>query len=163
MLELSAGDLRHYWRELNPTLADLIGAMDRAEPWTLDDDPEVAKRLVALGHRMHGRAAAKALANADRADLLLFLAYISSSRAFRVIGWLDEMEGLGSDMVNRLLRNEELVSSVVPQEPLRELLAHRLRALHNTPYFAQLFAPDRLASVERAITRYREEQDHASA
>lgn len=156
-ISLDTATLVGYWRRFDPELADLVGVMDRAEAWTLDDHPEVAQRLVRLGQRLDGVAQARALAGADRRDALLFLAYISTSRAIRVIQWMDEQGGYGSALVERLLQATSDVDAMVPEAALRQLLARRLHVFNNTPYFCKLFATARLKSLANAIHSYRQE------
>lgn len=160
--DLSPGELLAFWRSYDPSLAELVATMDRAEPWTLDGDAAIGARLVELGRRLTGERQAKALAGADREDLLLFFAYISTSRALRVIHWMDEMGGHGSALVERLLQQGDDVTAVIPLEPLRDLLTHRLRVISNTPYFVKLFAPERLLGLQRAIRQYRGEKHHVA-
>lgn len=160
--DLSFGQLLEFWRSFDPELAQLVVTMDRSESWTLDRDPAIGERLVELGRRLTGERQALALAGANRDDLLLFFAYISTSRALRVIHWMDEMGGHGSALVERLLRQDDDLTSVIPVAPLRELLTHRMRVISNTPYFMKLFAPERLLGLHRAIRQYREDTTHVA-
>ncbi|MGH3977103.1 MAG: hypothetical protein ACRDS9_27880 [Pseudonocardiaceae bacterium] len=156
-LSLDSDTLLSFWRRFDPELAELVSVMDRAEGWTLDRNPAVAERLIRLGQRITGEREAKVLVSAEREDLLLFLAYISTSRALRVIHWLDEVGGYGSALVDRLLHEHAEVTAAVPEASLRELLTHRLRVISNTPFFTKLFAPERLQGLGRAIHRHRQE------
>lgn len=156
-VSLDTATLVGHWRRFDPELADLVAVMDRAEAWTLDDHPDVARRLVRLGQRLGGEEQARALASADRRDALLFLAYISTSRAIRVIQWMDEQGGYGSALVERLLQVPADVDAMVPEAELRQLLARRLHVFNNTPFFCKLFAAARLKSLSNAIHSYRQE------
>lgn len=160
--DLAPDGLVAFWRGFDPALAELVARMDRAEPWTLDQEPAIAARLIALGQRLSSERHAIALASADRESLLLFFAYISTSRALRVIHWMDEIGGHGAQLVERLLRQPDDVASVIPVAPLRELLTHRLRVISNTPYFEKLFAPARLQGLQRAIRQYKQEKSHVA-
>ncbi|MCD0260741.1 hypothetical protein [Xanthomonas campestris] len=159
-LDLAPPNLLEFWRSYDPGLGDLVSVMDRAENWTVDREPHLGERLVALGRRMTGPEQARAFVSADVPDLLLFLAYISTSRALRVIHWLDEQDEYhqyGSTVVQRLLDAPGHLEGAIALSPLRDLLALRLRVISNTPYFTKLFAPERLAGLGAAITRYRQE------
>ncbi|MCC8799133.1 hypothetical protein Q6A26_04085 [Xanthomonas euvesicatoria pv. eucalypti] len=159
-LDLAPQELVEFWRSYDPELGELVSVMDRAESWTVDRDPTVTERLISLGRRMNGPEQARAFVSADVQDLLLFLAYISTSRALRVIHWLDEQDEYqqyGSSLVERLLDAPGHLAEAIPTPPLRDLLAHRLRVISNTPYFTKLFAPERLSGLGAAITRYRQE------
>lgn len=160
--DLASDGLLEFWRGFDPALASLIARMDQAEPWTLDQDPAIGERLVGLGRRLTSEHQAIALAGADRESLLLFFAYISTSRALRVIHWMDQLGGHGVQLVERLLQQPAEVASVIPLEPLRDLLTHRLRVISNTPYVAKLFAPERLHRLQRAIRQYKEETSHVA-
>lgn len=147
-------EVAQFWAAFSAEASELVGRMDRTERWTLDHEPAIAQRLIALGNRMHAPAQARRVLSADTDDLLLFLAYLSTSRALRFVHRLDELGGHGSEMITRLLETGG-VDALVPTRPLRDLLQHRLRVFSNTPFFARLFAPERLRRVVRAIDAYR--------
>lgn len=156
-LDLQSASLAGFWKQFDPELASLISDMDQAEDWTLDREPELGSRLVRLGHRLATARDAQALASAPLDDLRLFFGHISTSRYLRVIQWMDEMGGLGTLLVERLLHAPTDLDRAVPDEHLRKVLHHRLQVISNTQHFTSLFAPERLKRLERAIRRYRQE------
>lgn len=163
MLNLATPSVRAYWAEAEPELAGLLDRLERTEDWTLDSLPSIAERLVALGHRLSQPGNAEKLAGVSRDQLLFFFAYLSTSKAFLIIRWLDEHhDGMGSAIVERLLSEDgqALVAEVV-DPTLTGVMVQRLRVLQNTPYFSRLLAPTMLESIERAIHRYHEDPDHA--
>lgn len=163
MLNLATPNVRAYWAEADPALAGLLGRLERTEDWTLDTVPSIAERLVALGHRLSQPGNAEKLAGVSRDSLLFFFAYLSTSKAFLIIRWLDEHhDGLGSQLIERLLTEDgqALVAEVV-DPTLTGVMVQRLRVLQNTPYFSRLLAPAMLESIERAIQRFHEDTHHA--
>lgn len=163
MLSLAAPNVRAYWVEAEPELVELLDRLERTEDWTLDSVPAVAEHLVVLGELLSEPGNAQKLADASRENLLFFFAYLSSSRAFLIIRWLDERhDRLGSRLLERLLTEDgqALVASVI-DPTLTGVMVQRLRVLQNTPYFHRLLAPSMLSSIERVIDRYREEASHA--
>ncbi len=162
MLDLAADEVRAYWVQTEPAIVGLLDRIERTEDWTLDDAPGMTQRLTALGEQISLPGSADRLAAADRESLLFFFAYLSTSRAFRLIRWLDEHHDLlGTRLLERLLTTDgqTLVAELI-DPTLSGVMVQRLRVLQNTPYFTRLLAPSLLDSIERVIERYREEAPH---
>lgn len=149
MPDLHSEDVRAYWRGMSPELADFFGLIERTEDWAMDGHPEIEARLVRFG-RAIDRASTERLAEMKGEEFLFLLAYIKSSKSFRLISWMDERHGgLGTRLVTRLLESE-------PDPRLASVMVQRLRVAQNTPYFRQLLQPERLGQLQRAIEHYRE-------
>lgn len=164
-LSLVAEDVADHWRQLSPELADLLALLERTEDWTLDAHPDIAERLVRFGLKLSDPNAARRLEAANRDELLFFLVYISSSKAFRIIHWMDEMhDGLGTRLLGVLLEQDADGFVNVLDPMLAGTLLQRLRAVQNTPFFVQLLNPHSLSAIERAIESYqRERESHENA
>jgi len=134
--------------------------VEATEDWIVDRNPELADRLVRFGHKLSQPDAAKRLAEADRNELLFFLVYISSSKAFRLIQWMDETEnGLGSSLLGVLLQSDGAgVYENVADPLLAGVMIQRLRTIQNTPFFARLLSPAVLGDIELAIKQHQEEK-----
>lgn len=152
-LDLSRYAVAAHWASIDPELGSLVRSLDQAEDWVLDRRSEIARRVLQLGHRLCGPEAARGLASASVPDILLVLALISASRSFRLLQWLDDNGGHGTALVGRLASAEglALVQAVVPLEPLREIVLHRLRVIENAQFLARLFDPARLGRLRAAI------------
>lgn len=165
MLDLSTESVHRYWQNFSPELGDLLTTIERTEDWTLDNHPDIADRLVNFGLRLADPQATTRLAEADKNSMLFFLVYISSSKAFRLVNWMDAaQECLGSRLLNSLLeRNGEGIFTNVVDPSLAGVMIQRLRVIQNTPYLQKLLAPSLLDDILRAIDSYREEKESHEA
>ncbi|KAG0186589.1 hypothetical protein DFQ28_007594 [Apophysomyces sp. BC1034] len=156
MLSLSTDGVREHWQEVAPELADLLATIERTEDWTLDNNPDIAERLTQFGLRLSDPSATLRLAEADKNELLFFLAYINSSKALRLVQWMDQaQEGLGSKLLNLLLAQDGAgVFANVADPMLAGTMIQRLRIVQNMPYFQQILSSSLLDSVVRAIANY---------
>ncbi len=165
MLNLATEEVREYWGRESPELGRLLLDIERTEDWTLDGHPEIGDRLVRLGVKLADPAAVAKLAAADRNDLLFFLVYISSSKAMRLISWMDETQnGMGTRLLAVLLDQDEHGAFFNVVDPLLAgTLVQRLRVIRNTPFFEKILNPSLLDSIMRAIDNYREEKANHEA
>ncbi len=165
MLSLSTDDVRMHWQQISPDLGKLFAGVEKTEDWTLDNNPDIAERLTRFGLRLSDPSATLKLADADKNDLLFFLVYISTSKAFRLIQWMDSTQnGLGTRLLNVLLEQDGTgVFSQVVDPMLAGTMIQRLRVIQNTPFFQKLLSPSMLESILRAIDNYREEKDQHEA
>jgi len=163
VLDLDASAVRQHWLSVAPGLGPLFEQIERVEDWTVDDVPAIAGRIVSFGHSMSAPGVAGALEHADPLQLLYVLVHMSSSRALRIIQWLDENhDGLGARLVEAMLhRDGAAIYAGVPHETLARTLITRLSVFNNKPFFAGIFAPQRLRKISRAIERYRQESGDA--
>lgn len=159
MLDFSTESVHSYCRDLSPDLGELFSTIERTEDWTLDNHPDIGERLVHFGLRLADPVATKRLAEADKNSMLFFLVYISTSKAFRLVNWMDAaQEGLGTRLLNSLLeRNGEGVFGSVVDPGLAGVMIQRLRVIQNTPYLQKLLDPSLLDDILRAIDTYQEE------
>lgn len=163
MLDFATESVHRYWQDFSPELGDLFSTIEKTEDWTLDNHPDIGERLVNFGLRLADPQATKRLAEADKNSMLFFLVYISTSKAFRLISWMDvAQEGLGTRLLNNLLaRDGEGIFANVVDPGLAGVMVQRLRVIQNTPYLQKLLAPSLLDDILRAIDTYREEKDEA--
>lgn len=165
MLDFATESVHRYWQDLSPELGDLFSTIEKTEDWTLDNHPDIGERLVNFGLRLADPQATKRLAEADKNSMLFFLVYISTSKAFRLINWMDvSQEGLGTRLLNSLLaRDGEGVFANVADPGLAGVMIQRLRVIQNTPYLQKLLHPSLLDDILRAIENYREEREKDEA
>lgn len=162
MLDFSAESVQGYWQGLSPELGELFTTIEKTEDWTLDNHPDIGDRLMRIGLLLADDQATLRLAEADKNSMLFFLVYISTSKAFRLINWMDAtQEGLGTRLLNSLLeRTGEGVFANVLDPGLAGVMIQRLRVIQNTPYLQKLLHPTMLNDIQRAIDTYREELNH---
>lgn len=161
MLDLSTESVQRHWQKFSPELGDLFSTIEKTEDWTLDNHPDIGERLVHFGLRLADPEATKRFAEADKNSMLFFLVYISTSKAFRLVSWMDDtQEGLGTRLLNTLLeRNGEGIFANVADPGLAGVMIQRLRVIQNTPYLQKLLHPSLLDDILRAIDAYREERE----
>jgi len=165
MLSLSTDAVKEHWLKLNPELSELFERIEKTEDWVLDNHPDIADRLAQFGLALSDPEATLRLADADKNELLFFLVYISSSKAFRVIQWMDETQNmLGTKTLQTLLEQDgKGVFANIADPLLAGTMIQRLRVIQNTPFFEKLLDPSLLDSIIRAINNYREEREsHAT-
>ncbi|GEM_PF-1755284 len=162
MLSFSTESVAQYWQGLSRELGELFTTIEKTEDWTLDDHPHIAERLVNFGNRLADPAATRRLADADKNSILFFLVYISTSKAFRLIDWMDRThEGLGTRLLTSLLeRDGEGVFANVVDPGLAGAMIQRLRVIKNTPFLQKLLHPLLLDEILHAIDAYREEKEN---
>ena len=161
MLSLSTENVSDYWQQMSPELGRLFSTIEKTEDWTLDNNPDIGERLTRLGLQLADPEATRRLAAADKNEFLFFLVYISSSKALRLIQWMDSTQnGLGTQCLNALLERDSDGSFANVLDPmLASTMLQRLRVIQNTPFFQKLFDPSMLDSISRAIENYQEEKE----
>lgn len=159
MFDLGTEAVYAHWESVSPELASLFRVVEQAEDWTVDRDPDVAQRLQRFCQLVDQPDHAGRLANASLEDLAFLLVHLSTSKAFRVVSWLDtQHEQLGSRILTSLLRQDAAGVYFNITEPLfARVLVQRLQVIQNFPYFKQLLDPELLRSIQGAIDAHREE------
>lgn len=165
MFELNTESVRRHWESVSPELGALFRSVEQAEDWTVDDHPQVAERLSRISGLLALPQAAARLNSAPSDDLAFFLVHVTTSKAFRVVSWLDERhEGLGTRLLSRLLEQDAMGVHANLREPvLARVLTQRLQVVQNTPYFQKLLDPAMLQEIERAIVAHREDKNEHEA
>ncbi|KAF1702986.1 type IVB secretion system protein IcmW [Pseudoxanthomonas kaohsiungensis] len=162
MLDLDANTVRQHWLEASPGLAELLDHIERTEDWTVDGSPAIGRRLVELGVALNRPGAARALEALDRDRLLFLLVYISSSKALRLLQWLDNAHaGMGTRLLTALLEDGARAVSQLQHEALVQTMIQRLRIIQNTPFLNSVFDPTTLGQLERVIRQHNEDVSHA--
>lgn len=134
-LNLRKSLVERFWNTQDPRLARILRWMDSTEDWMLDERADVMQALASLGQRI---SKSDPQAIAEKFDPLLdVLAYMSSSRALRVIEWLDRAhEGaLSVRLVQKAMQR---------QDPKAQILIDRLQALRSLSLLGQIFSPHRI-------------------
>lgn len=138
-LNLRKSLVERFWNSQDPRLARILRWMDSTEDWMLDERPDVMQALSSLGHSM---SSASPDTIASRFDPLLdILAFMSSSRALRVIEWLDRAHNgaLSVRLVQRAMQRDD---------ERAKILIERLQAMRSLSLLGQIFSPKR---ISRAI------------
>lgn len=77
-----------FWKKSDQKVSKAISIMENVEHWVLDDVPEVAKELIAIGKKIN--LASKDALNENANEITLMMAYISCGKALRLLNWLNE-------------------------------------------------------------------------
>jgi len=163
ILDLDHQQVREHWQKADPGLAQLFDDMQATEDWTLDGSPAVAMSLVKLGRALSQPGGAQALERMDQGRLLFLLVYISSSKAVRLLQWMDNvLPGSGTQLVEALLqRDGRAVRAGISEKALVDTLLQRLRMLQNQPFLKNVFDPQAMSKLAAVIRQHREETQHA--
>ena len=137
---MSSLNLRHsvvadFWSNRDPHMGLILKWRDDMEDWGLDEDPSFSEALYDLVSVMERAARPSMIVNMD--PLLHVMAYMSSSRAIRMLEWFDEryQQGLSIDLIERARQQ--------PNNPRHQILLDRLRALQSMSLLSKVFTPPR--------------------
>ena len=132
MLDLSTDAIRSYWMENSPELAQLFDELETSESWVIDKFPEIEGRLIRFGKLVSAISDPAVLLRANHDDLLFLLVYISTSKAMRILEWLDEKQ-LGQPIIELLLKEDaQGIYQNVSDQVLAKTLVQRLSVARNT-------------------------------
>lgn len=146
-LNLRKSLVERFWNNHDPRLARILRWMDSTEDWMLDERPDVMQALTSLGQRM---TKTEPNALADRFDPLIeILAYMSSSRALRIIEWLDRAHAGALSL--------RLVQKAQSREDARaQILIDRLQALRSLDLLGQIFSQQRIGRAIELLEKTRQ-------
>ncbi len=155
MVDLTSKGLETYWSEVSPGAPYIIGAMDATEDWVLDGDASMDDELTALVTSMPAMLA-QAVQSGQKAafinDLLVVLAYLHSSRALRLVYWLETgFPEIEFNFLHEAQRLYEQGGVTAIDRVAFKLMMDRLRFARKTALLQTVFAPERLAAVKAAI------------
>ena len=153
MLDLSAEAIRSYWMENSPELAQLFDELETSESWVIDKFPEIEGRLIRFGKLVSAISEPAVLLKANHDDLLFLLVYISTSKAMRILEWLDEKE-LGQPIIELLLKEDaQGIYQNVTDQVLAKTLVQRLSVARNTLFMRELLSPSMMTTILNATIR----------
>lgn len=153
MLDLSTDAIRSYWKENSPELAQLFDELETSESWVIDKYPDIEGRLIRFGKMVSAISDPTVLLRADHDDLLFLLVYISTSKAMRILEWLDEKQ-LGQPIIELLLKEDALgVYQNISDQVLAKTLVQRLSVARNTLFMRELLSPSMMTTILNATLR----------
>ena len=144
--------LRAHWQATDPGLDQALSAMDRTETWVLDGDLDVAEALYAWTRRLHVADPQRLLHHLD--DLLDLMAYLSSSRAMRLLQFFDEHCGpMWADALLKKARERvaATLDGTLMVDSGGQVMMDRLATLDAMALVGRLFAPERLQAVRAVL------------
>ncbi len=153
MLDLSTDAIRSYWMENSPELAQLFDELETSESWVIDKFPEIEGRLIRFGKLVSAISDPAVLLRANHDDLLFLLVYISTSKAMRILEWLDEKQ-LGQPIIELLLKEDaQGIYQNVSDQVLAKTLVQRLSVARNTLFMRELLSPSMMTTILNATLR----------
>lgn len=134
-----------FWKKRDERIARILGFMENVEDWMVDDQEAVIAALSGLAQRID-QSNGKALATHPDA-LLNIMAYMSSSRAMRLLEWLDTRfhNELALQLVERATSRET--------DARAQLLLERLQTLRSLALLGRIFSPSRTRLVSELLRR----------
>jgi hypothetical protein len=142
-INLRKSVVEDFWKGRDPRIARILGWMESVEDWMVDDHEAVAGALSRLTQRI-GQSNGRTLAS--RSDALLdIMAYMSSTRAMRLLEWLDTRfhNEIALQLVERAGEREE--------DPKAALLLDRLQTLRSLALLGRVFSPSRTRLVSELL------------
>lgn len=157
MVDLTSKGLEKYWSEVSPSAPYIIGAMDATEDWVLDIDGSLDDELATLMLAMPDMLSL-ALRTGKKSefinDFLVVIAYLHSSKALRLVYWLETgFPELEFDFLREAHSLYEQGGVTAIDRVAFKLLMDRLRFARKTALLQTVFAPERMAAVQAAIER----------
>lgn len=142
-LNLRKSIVAEFWKTRNPRMSMILQWMEDMEDWGMDDDQGFSEALLLLVPQMERAERSSMLENAE--PLLQVMAYMSSSRALRLLEWFDEHfpQGLSLELVELAQESTD--------DPKAQLMLDRLRALQSLSLLGQVFSPARTRLITNLL------------
>lgn len=126
--------VQDYWTKKDKRLSRILRVMDNVEFWVMEDEEEFARGINELGRYLTD-ATPEALE--DGGELLItVLAYMSSSKAMRLLNWLEDAH---PDVFQKYLK----LLSEHDRPKAAKLLGSRLRVLQSLDLISKVFNQQR--------------------
>lgn len=142
-VNLRTSVVQEFWKNRDERIARILGHMENVEDWQVDDQDKVIGALTRLAQRID-HSNGKTLSN--RTDALLnIMAYMKSSRAMRLLEWLDSRfhNELALQLVERATSRDD--------DPRALLLLERLQTLRSLALLGRVFSPSRTRLVSELL------------
>lgn len=142
-LDLRESVVNEFWRKQDQSMPGALAWMDRIETWTLDNDPGFEQAIAWLTPLLEQTPSEVVKENS--ANFLHVMAYLSSSRALRLLAWLGQHHNdfLTLELVEEARANQN--------DPPCHLMLDRLRTLQSMALLAQVFSPQRLHMLTQML------------
>lgn len=131
-LNLRKSIVTEFWRNRDPRMGVVLQWMETMEDWGMDDNKEFTQALLELVPILENSSRESVLNKLE--PMLQVMAYMSSSRALRLMEWFDEHfhQGLSLNLIGHA-RSES-------NKPHSQLMLDRLRALQSLSLLGQVFS-----------------------
>lgn len=157
MLDLENDSLENYWAAVAPAAPFIIAAMDASEDWRHDQavgDTETLRAFFSSLPQMWQQVHSSTKKNEFLNDLVIVLAYLPSSKALYFVYWLEqEFAALGFGFLRELNRFHQQAELTEIDVVAFNLFRNRLRFFKKTIVLQTVFAPERLAACNAALSQ----------
>ncbi len=144
-----------YWKQRDARMQVILEWMESLEEWRLDEDQDFNKALLELEPRLDHATHAGLYDNTEK--MLDVMAYMSPSRAMRLLEWMDETYDK-SLSVHYVQQAQEQADN-----PNNQLMLDRLRALQSLQLLGKVFRPARAMLITRLLEQESQELDGNSS
>ena len=153
-LNLRKSIVNEFWKSRSPRMGMILQWMEGMEDWGMDEDQGFSEALLLLVPQMERAERDAMVENAE--PLTQVMAYMSSSRALRLMEWFDEHfpQGLSVELVE--------MAQQKPDDPTAHLLLDRLRALQSLSLLGQVFSPARTRFITNLLRENTDEPGDGS-
>lgn len=156
---MDTAHVKAFWLTESPELAIIFEAIEQKEEWVVDVRyQDIAQRLVAFGERLKNQPDPSVLMDADRNDLLVFLVFITTSKVFRFIDYLNSFNHLGDLIIERVL-NGAIIDNTISDAELIPVLTHRLQSALKASFCRQIINREIVDQFISAVREYRRYQE----
>ena len=147
MPDMSIESVHAFWHDYDKrTLYRIVTSMEGIESWAADDDPNVEEALLRLGTALD---TIRDFEITDEAVVIKVLANIRSSRALRLMQFLDSLKpGTASKL---LIYAEEHTKDPATKNHYADLFLKRNLAFERLQLLGRVFAPERINLVLKAL------------
>lgn len=133
-LNLSERAVNNHWKIQDKRLQEILKMMGKAESWTVDEVQDVSDKLVEFGRRLGDLDRGFLLKNIE--EVMTIMAFISSSKAIRLLSWIDENSpGISFRYIMHARHQTEWECG--------QLLIDRLRTIKAVSLLSEVFSPVR--------------------
>lgn len=147
MPDFSLSSVHAFWHDYDRrTLYRIVTSLEGIEHWAADTDPQVDALLNQLGQALDN---VQDFEITDEASIVKVLANVHTSRALRLMQFLDVMKpGSASKL---LIHAEEYTKEGQPKDKYCDLFLKRNLTFERLQLLARVFAPERINLVLKAL------------
>lgn len=147
MPDLSVEAVRHQWASEDLRAFHVLMSMERQEDWTLDGTQVVEQAIQEFGERAE-KSTGIAYAGGVSKELIYVMAYMKSTRALRLLKWLDtRAPGVGLRLVQQSV---DIINKKDDNEHA-QVMVERLRILKKISVLSRVFSTSRIQFILKAL------------
>jgi hypothetical protein len=154
-MDISDEGLKQHWQATSPQMLSVFARMEADEGWAVDGTAELRARVMQLGEVID-QIDVKRCSVEQRNALNLVLGFLKSSRAFRLLAFLDvEVEGISESLLRdgqACIERDDADSS---DQVAAKIHLERFIFLERFSYLARVFSRERVIHLGHIIKAIR--------